>query len=779
MAARKLKVKLNSNQLIAATTRKSHALVLAGAGTGKTKTIVARASFLISQGAPAEKVRILTFTKRAASEIVERVQSYIGNDANALKASTFHSWCISLVRKAPNLFGCKNFTIIDRDDQLLLFKFARGSLNKNDIPLARKLCDLYSLSRNTRESLADIVEQQEPQYLSQFDNIAQIMLDYESKKQERNYLDYDDIIALVADQLSQSKHCREWVSEQVDHLLIDEMQDTNPLQWSLIEPLINSTSLFCVGDDAQSIYGFRGADFKNIHSFKDRVPGAEVYKLLENYRSTQEILDVSNWLLAQSSLNYDKRLISYRGKGVKPKLFSFMNKWEEGRWIVDDIVNRHKQGASWKQHMVLVRSGYVGRTVEASLLEKGIPYQFIGGIKLLESAHIKDLLSLLRVAANRNDEIAWMRFLTLWTGIGDVTASELVREVFEQVSHKEIAKLLDEHTKVPQEAVKGFRDLIQTSGTVADSISLAYRNLEKQLAQKYSKKDWDNRKKDIAVVKQLAKRHTSTSEFIDEYLLDPLHISQVNKTEVEDAVTVITIHSAKGAECEVCYVMNVSPGAFPGPFSIGSVEDVEEERRVLYVALTRAKNELIMTRLFGNTVTFSDSPDDAKPNTETYFLNSLPSSLVEEKSLGKTSHTDPATALESDGPHRTRGIDIGTLKSSGAFTTEASNKSPSANLPIQRNLSKETDLGVKIVVTDFQILGDKKFRLEGELKSISGEPINETRSIDISIINCRGYHISVSYFSWFHLETQKKFVFDDDLLNPISSLQGIYLDVSS
>src|SRR5262249_14706875 len=273
------------------------------------------------------------------------------------------------------------------------------------------------------------LQQHAPDAYKHKDQIAKIMLGYEEKKRERRYLDYDDILDIVAQRLELSPDTRNWISSLYDHILIDEMQDTNPLQWKLISPLKERVTLYCVGDDAQSIYGFRGADFRNVHSFSSRVPGSVILKLEDNYRSTQEILDVSNWLLARSPLGYDTNLRAERGNGKKPQLHTFSNEYEEATWVADDLLKRREEGAEWRNHMILVRSAYAARALQASLLAKNIPYVFIGGIKLLESAHVRDLLSVLRLVANPRDEIGWIRFLTLWEGVGDVTASRLIDRI--------------------------------------------------------------------------------------------------------------------------------------------------------------------------------------------------------------------------------------------------------------------------------------------------------------------------------------------------------------
>ena len=327
---------LNPQQKQAATTESQHSLVLAGAGCGKTKTIVARAAYLIDQGVPASQIQILTFTRRAASEIVARVELALGAQAKGLRASTFHTFCMYLLRRIPNAFGLEQFSIIDRDDQMMLFRLIRGKddkKNPNQLPKPKELCDLYSFARNTRQKLSLALEKQLPEFLDMKDEIAEIMKEYENRKRARSFLDYDDILAVVASALAQSEGLADYVASICRHMLVDEMQDTNPLQWALLEPLADRVNLFCVGDDAQSIYGFRGADFENIHHFKERVPDAQIFKLEKNYRSTQEILDLSNWLLEQSPIKYDKQLQAYRGAGAKPKMHIFPNEFDEAKWL--------------------------------------------------------------------------------------------------------------------------------------------------------------------------------------------------------------------------------------------------------------------------------------------------------------------------------------------------------------------------------------------------------------------------------------------------------------
>lgn len=621
---------LNPQQKQAATTETKHSLVLAGAGCGKTKTIVARAAYLIDQGIPANQIQILTFTRRSASEIVARVELALGDQAKGLRASTFHTFCMYLLRRVPKAFGLDQFSIIDRDDQLMLFRLIRGKddkKNPNALPKPQQLCDLYSFARNTRQKLSLALEKQLPEFLDDKDQIAEIMKEYETRKRARSFLDYDDILAVVASALAQSDGLADYVAGLCQYMLVDEMQDTNPLQWAILEPLKDKTSLFCVGDDAQSIYGFRGADFENIHHFKERVPDAEIFKLEKNYRSTQEILDFSNWLLDQSSIHYDKKLEAYRGDGIKPRMHVFPNEFDEAKWIAIDIKERHLlEGSAWHDHMVLVRSAFAARHIEAAFIQANVPYRFIGGMKLLETAHVKDLLSLLRVIANPLDDIAWMRFLTLWNGVGDVGASKLAQQLLIDADIEKITEKLEKFGRIPDNTLLIMKQMSVLKTEVEACVKLGVEAILNQLEENYAKKDWHKRVGDFDLVKQLASKHTQLSEFLEEYVLDPVSISEIERQSQDDVVTLITIHSAKGTEQKVCYVANVSAGQYPNARAQGNFDEVEEERRVLYVALTRAQNELILTKQNLSFWAHTQSDEQGR-KIESYFLNDLTRNL--------------------------------------------------------------------------------------------------------------------------------------------------------
>ena len=660
-----LEEELNVGQLKAVTFDGKHLLVLAGAGTGKTRTIIARAAHLIETGADPSKIQILTFTKKAANEIVERVKAGLPQShGRALNGATFHSWCNQLILKYPNLFGAASFTVIDPDDQLGIMKMVSGDnadvYSKLQIK-PQQLLDVYSYARNTKKSLTESLrlklfrgkqdKDTEYEISAMKPNVETLLRAYQKKKMEQRYLDYDDLLLVVSTQLKSNPEARHLLSLDLDYLLVDEMQDTNPLQWELLSPFIDICKLFCVGDDAQSIYSFRGADFKNVHKFKDRVEDSEVYKLEKNYRSTQEILDISNWLLNKSPIDYKKRLEAIRGSGEMPLLLNVSDEWQEANWVADEILKNYThEDRQFSDHLILSRSQNYTKSLQAVFIRRKIPYVTYGGRKFLQAAHIKDLVSLLRVVNNPYDEIGWVRFLTFWEGIGEVRASRIMAAIIADAGKTDIATLLENAISGSdgQKIASLYKAVHKEKGNVGKMVNIAYEAMALGLAFRY-RKDWlEKRKGDFPVLQLLAESYSSLGEFIGEGLLDNaekmngapvLSESKLSTVENKDHVVISTIHSAKGLEADVCIVLNVSPKAFPSAWSLDDLDAIEEDRRVLYVALTRAKNRLIITR---NTASISAVHGKAIPtqegqktdDAETYFLTGLPEELVKQETIG-------------------------------------------------------------------------------------------------------------------------------------------------
>ena len=634
-------MKLNTEQKMAVEHSGSHVLVLAGAGTGKTRTIIARAANLIKKGVDPKRILMLTFTRRAAKEMKSRLNQMLGEDTHGLMTGTFHHFCLYTMRRMPRVFAMEKSTVIDRNDQIQLMKSVRSGFVKKGQKFLKPnaVVDLYSFARNTNQS---------PElYLRKFTEhddetialLLEVFAEYDDRKRAHDYIDYDDILFLFAKKLHEDAAVSDRLKGFYDHILVDEMQDTNPLQWLILDGLRDPAQLFCVGDDAQSIYAFRGADFKNVHSFTTRVPGSTVLKLDKNYRSTQEILDISNWLLKKSTNKYNKALKAHRGKGIKPMIIDCESDLDEANWITADLIERHENGAIWKDHMVLTRTAAAVRALETSLIKKKIPYRFIGGTSFIQAAHVKDLFSLVRSASSPNDQIAWVRYLTLFPTIGDVRAGRIIADLSKEQNLESALKAISNSKSVSVDIkdriVEGITLVMKNRDNPEKALQSAAEFLEPIIKDRYDK--WIMRRKDYDLLIRLAKNYESLMSLIETFTLDPISTSEAERADVDDFVTVITVHSAKGAESPVCYLIQVQPRMYPHIRSIGNIDEEEEERRVLYVAMTRAQNELIITRDISRRYCFDYSDDsDSYYGTEgqKYFLENLPDRLSDQNTPG-------------------------------------------------------------------------------------------------------------------------------------------------
>ncbi len=636
-------MELNSQQKHAVAHARTHVLVLAGAGTGKTRTIIARAAHLVQKGVHPNRILLLAFTRRAAKEMKDRLHHMIGESHRTLMAGTFHHFCLYTMRRLPKLFGLENITVIDRDDQIQLIKLIRGEfISKGEIfPRAAELVSLFSYARNTLQPIDAYLERYTEFEDDIKERMCRIFQAFDARKERNHYLDYDDILFKFAAQLHEVPEIGRYMRGLYDHILVDEMQDTNPLQWQILDGMRDPALLFCVGDDAQSIYAFRGADFRNVHAFTQRVPGSEVLRLEKNYRSTQGILDLSNWLLRQSSVSYGKHLRAHRKTVSKPVLMDFGSDFEEARWITDDLIERHANGTPWRDHMIITRTAHGARSVESFMVEKKVPYRFIGGISLLQAAHVKDLFSLVRATASPLDELAWARYLTLWPRIGDVTAARLIKEIKQLDRLEGVIDYLKGELKGRKEIIQGVCTVSEHWEDPAAAILAAGAFLTPLLKLRYNR--WERRKRDFDLLARLSKDYRSLVVFLETYTLDPISATDARRREETDVVTLTTAHSAKGTESPVCYIIRVEPGMYPHVRSLGNRDQEEEERRILYVAMTRAIDELILTRTVAGYSRFR-APRHSRglysgrgfnPGRDSvYFLEDLVENLIETDGFG-------------------------------------------------------------------------------------------------------------------------------------------------
>lgn len=645
---------LNEQQKYAATFNDKHLLVLAGAGTGKTRTIIARAKHLIQSGVNPKRILILSFTRKSAAEIVERISTELpSTKSEGLIGSTFHSWCMAIIQNNPDIFPQASYTLLDREDQESCFRLLCGRKwghkNKNDEKVAPKsIVDIYSYMANAQCSLSDAIRMKmynnAPATLNVDDDnevLKGVIVMYLDYKRSRKYIDYDDILLIVSKYLKRNEELRKHIAGLYDHILVDEMQDTNPLQYELLSSFYEDCHLFCVGDDAQSIYAFRGADFNTIHKFPEIVAGAEVCKLIINYRSTQEILDLANWVIGNSPLNYDKKLIAHRGNGEKPQILHWRDEWEEAENIALNLLDEFKiHGKKWGDNLVLSRSSWGMRKVEGSLIKHKIPYRIFGGSSLMQSRHIRDVVAPMRIVSNYLDEIAWSRYLQLWEGIGPVASAKIIGKVINEKNLDDCLFSLME-MNLQKEIADTLVQISNLQFDPANAITEALSVMFGRLKQIY-KDEWEWRKDDFPILGEVAKKTGSISEFVSEYILDPqLDLYAKDGSKVDDRVILSTIHSAKGLEAENVFLVNASSKSYPTPKAVLNGEDaIEEERRCLYVALTRAKNKL---RVYRDMQSIHVSNSDE----QFYFLNEVPLELFEPKDISAHSYMRNNVMLQS------------------------------------------------------------------------------------------------------------------------------------
>lgn len=607
-------------------------LVTAGAGCGKTRTIIARAAYLYKTGTDASRILIMTFTNRAAREIKLRLKSEIGAASEQMQAGTFHAFCLKVMTRLPKSFAISGLSIIDIDDQNSLmglmrkeFLKAQGKRQK-EFPKTRNLLSYYSYSRNTCQSPEEYLKAQSDLEPDTIAFCCELFSQYQRAKNARGYLDYDDLLERFSHALKEKPQLKRAVCTLFNEVLVDEMQDTNPIQFEILKHFTDEeVRLFCVGDPAQSIYRFRGAEFRHVYQFQEMFGNSIILPLSLNYRSYQEILNFSNWLLDRSPLEYNNTLTSHRGTcGYIPKLEEFEHSSEEASWIADTILERSEADVPLSDIMILYRSGYDAKALEAELIRREIPYRFIGGTLLTKSAHVRDVLALLRIVRNTKDDLAWLRFLQLWPRIGERTAEKIYSLVSSAIDNDivqlELAAFLGE--KHP--ALEAFKAAVSFYDFPVKCVKMVTRNMNSALRDRYD--NWKQRSKDLELLVRVAENYQNTADFIDDFTLEPLNDTDISKKSTDDAVTLITVHSAKGTEAPICIVAGATQSNYPHFRSLGDIDAEEEERRVLYVALTRAQNELIVTRSSFHRNAFWVQSSPAKG--EKYFLEELPEGLI-------------------------------------------------------------------------------------------------------------------------------------------------------
>ena len=592
-------------------------LIVAGAGTGKTDTLAHRVAHLALNGVDPGRILMLTFTRRAATEMRRRANEIakkalndsIGGIAQAILqrlswTGTFHSVGNRLLRHyARHLKLDPQFTVLDRSDAADILDTIRQeqglAAKEQRFPRKETCLQIYSYRVNTQKSLKDTLEQQYPWCAQWESELTRLYRAYVERKQTCSLLDYDDLLLYWHVMMSEPRLAQH-VGAHFDHVLVDEYQDTNKLQADILHALRpDGSGLAVVGDDAQAIYSFRAAAVDNILGFPDRFkPRAEVVTLAQNYRSTQEVLDVANSVMAEAPRQYRKHLLSTRGQGAKPKLVTVEDLQTQAEYVCTEILKRREANVPLKRQAVLFRSATHSDLLEVELSKRKIPYVKYGGLKFLEASHIKDLISLLRWADNPRNTVAAFRIIQLLPGMGPVNARKAIDHLEANGQAFEALKTF----KPPQESAIDWRKLTELMLAIGDP----QRPWQGQVHQA---RDWyrthferiyehfHTRLGDLDQLELLSGQYPSRERFLTELTLDPPNATSDLAGQPlldEDYLTLTTIHSAKGMEWDTVYLLNVVDGSFPSEFSTGKTELIEEERRLFYVALTRAQNDLML-----------------------------------------------------------------------------------------------------------------------------------------------------------------------------------------
>ncbi len=612
---------LNEKQAEAVTYGDGPLLVVAGAGSGKTRTLAYRVAYLIDKGIPPERILLLTFTRRAANEMIKRAASVLGEESSITArvwGGTFHAIANRLLRiygSAVNIDP--DYTIIDQSDAQDMLQVIRHKIIDKNIkgrfPRKNTLIDIYSQRINSCGELEQILEKRFPWCIQWKKDLKKIYREYIETKQNRNILDYDDLLIYWKYLLYNSK-ASESIQARFDHILVDEYQDTNRLQAEILLGMRqHNKNIMVVGDDDQSIYSFRAATVKNILDFPSLFPGTHIVTLEQNYRSCETILRTTNLIISQAKNRFPKNLYSTREGNTSPILINCSDEEGEAETIINKILYHYEQGTPLRSQAVLFRAANHSAALEFALIKKEIPFHKWGGLKFLEAAHIKDFISFLRIIENPRDEISWFRILQLFEGIGPSTASS----IYEFLSSKQFDLNLISSAPVGKKIQRILFELSQMYIEINNNKTSFDEQLYliSKIYIPLIEKNYENptpRRNDIEHLIELASSYRKINRFLDEITLDPPNSTSDfarSPYRDEDYLILSTIHSAKGCEWDIVYIIHAADGCIPSDMSTETEEEIEEELRLAYVAMTRARNQLYISwpmRFYSYQRRFSD-----------------------------------------------------------------------------------------------------------------------------------------------------------------------------
>jgi len=642
-------------------------LVLAGAGSGKTRTITYRVAYLLEKGIDPNNILLLTFTNKAANVMNGRVEDLTNSSHKMPWAGTFHGVAYKILKINAEKVGYeKNFTVLDTEDSKTILKNIIKQYKPADVrhfPSVNVISNIISYSKNSGESLEDTLEIKGEYYLEFIDQFRKISFAYDKDKRKSNSMDFDDLL-INLNTLLDNKEIQKKYSEQFKYILVDEYQDTNHLQFQIVKKLSQvHKNILVVGDDAQSIYSFRAAQIENILNFEDEYKNTKIFKLEINYRSTKEILDVANDVISQNTRQYKKKLKT-TFLGVPPKVKSLSNQTEEAVYIVNEILDFVDENYKYKNIAVLFRASHHSQQLEIELNKRGIDYDYRGGVRFFERAHIKDILAYLKVLNNSKDAAAWFRVLLLQAGLGSVGAKKIIEVVQKVKNVEEIEMVVNNILKGKAKSawenfLKIWKEMVKNKEkSPQELIELIKSSDYKEFLQS----EYTNSKERLHDIEQLgvfAGRYDNLSNFLAEAILQEGYNSKQIQEDKDkkNKIVLSTIHQAKGLEWDIVFVVNLTQGNFPNERASQTSTGLEEERRLFYVAITRARKFLFLTYPL-QTRSWGESMDGPS-----LFLAEISSDKLNDQSCSNlsTSFNDEVEYLSEDRPSTSFLADIDSL----------------------------------------------------------------------------------------------------------------------
>lgn len=631
---------LNPSQLEAVVNTDGPLLVIAGAGSGKTRTLTYRVARLVEEGISPTAILLLTFTRKASREMLQRATQVLDRRCQEVAGGTFHSFANKTLRRFGSLVGITpDFSILDRSDAEGLISILRKELNisakQRAFPRKGTLANIFSRAVNKVKSIEDVIYDDYPHFIPNLDAIAGIFQAYGKRKMDHQFLDYDDLLVYLQRLLGDNPDIRDRLASMYRYVMVDEYQDTNKIQADILYLITGrDRNIMAVGDDSQSIYAFRGANFKNIIDFPQMFPGTRIISLEENFRSVQPILDLTNVIIERAKEKYTKNLFTRRTGESKPVLVEAQDENSQSRFVIDRVRELNNCGVPLDQIAVLFRAGFHSFDLEIELSREGIAFIKVGGFRFAESAHIKDVLAHLRVISNPKDRISWYRLLLLIEKIGPKTAQTIYNSVMqENAGHM---GLLTASFKSDSSA--GIRNLKNLYVEI-DSHALSVAEMGEKIIAYYTpilKEKYDDhpkRAKDLEQLIGIMERYHDLEQFLTDMALEPPNTSvedaRLARDPEEESLVLSTVHSAKGLEWHTVFVIWALDGRFPSIQSLQKEEEIEEELRLMYVAATRAKEALYF--IYPQQV--YDRGSGMVLNHPSRFIDMIPESILAKESI--------------------------------------------------------------------------------------------------------------------------------------------------